>query len=90
MNEKFTKPSILLLLAYKNLFQYSHISLYSDKLLKWAKSPTVPDLDVEGGMLSKVKAGLDLEIALPEYYKAEALEQIRDLYIYNTQAIMGD
>ncbi len=58
-------------------------------MLKWAKSPTVPDLDVEG-MLSKVKAGLDLEIALPEYYKAEALEQIRDLYIYNTQAIMGD
>lgn len=80
------EPSILLLLAYKNLFSFSDIDVYSGRLLKWAQNPSPPETDPEA-MLAKVRRGLDMEVSLPERCKEKAVEDIRELYLYNCSII---
>ncbi|PLX68976.1 MAG: hypothetical protein C0603_04630 [Denitrovibrio sp.] len=88
VDRKIYEPSMLLLLAYKNLFNFSDIDIYSIKLVKWAENPYVPEVDVDI-MLEKVKAGLDVDVALPEGYKQEAIKQIRGLYNYNKELLIN-
>lgn len=88
VRRKVYEPSILLLLAYKNLFNFSNIEVYSRKLLAWAKKPAAPEIDLES-FLAMVRKGLDMEVSLPEGYKDEALRQIGTLYQYNKNLLAG-
>lgn len=81
------EPSIVLMLAYKNIFSFENIGTYSIKLMNWAKKPTAADVNLEI-LLNKIKKGLDIEAALPEYYKSDMIKHINSLYEYNKNFIM--
>ncbi|PLX69165.1 MAG: hypothetical protein C0602_07030 [Denitrovibrio sp.] len=76
------EPAILLLLAYKNLFNFENVEGHSSKLREWAKAPSVPSVNIDF-MLEKVYRGLSLEVSLPEHYKKNTIKLIRKLYDYN-------
>lgn len=80
------EPSMLLLLAYKNLFNFSNIQVYSHQLLAWAKAPYLPEVDAES-VLSRVRKGLDKELSLPDSYKEDAVRRIAGLYSYNSKLL---
>jgi len=83
------EPSIVLLLAYKNLFSFANVENYSNRLLQWAKKPYIPEIELQQ-LTDKIKHGLDKEISLPEYYKDKQLSQIIELYKYNCSLVSGD
>jgi len=89
VRRKVFEPSILLLLAYKNLFNFSDIEVYSKKLNDWARKPSVPNLDINTA-LANVRNGLDMEISLPERYKNEMIKRILELYNHNKALLTGN
>lgn len=82
-------PALNLLLAYKNLFSFSNIDLYSKKLSEWARSP-YPLQKSEYDFLQQVKTGLDLEPSLPSEYKVTVVQQISALYRHNSQFLQAE
>jgi hypothetical protein len=86
VRRKVYEPSILLLLAYKNIFNFFQIEVYSKRLNCWAQSPEIPKI-VEEDHLAKVRRGLDMEVSLPEWYKDRALRDIAAIYRRNCDFI---
>lgn len=88
IRENRYEPLILLLLAYKNLFCFSGVDYYSDKLRKWAEAPYAPKLETDK-IFERLRDGLNNETALPEWYKDEALWQILSVYKKNMKILTG-
>jgi len=86
VRRKSYEPSILLLLAFKNIFSFYDIDIYSESLIKWAKNPSPPEKDPEA-FFKKVRQGVDKEISLPEWYKDEQIDRMKKLYNYNINLI---
>lgn len=83
------EPSIMLMIAYKNLFAFPDVFPYTYKLRQWGKNPYLPRVN-PADMLSLVRKGLDYETALPEKYKSCVMEQIRELFLSNSELVAGE
>ncbi len=76
------EPSLLLMIAYKNLFTFSEIFPYTKKLYDWGRRPHAlksPTFE----MFERVRKGLDMEISLPVRYKNKIIDELKRLYDYN-------
>lgn len=80
------KPSIFLMIAYKNLFRFYDIVPFFREIIKWGKKPTFNNYKLTD-FLNIVKLGLDKEISLPEQYKNLLLSEIKELFLRNTSFI---
>jgi len=80
------EPSLLLMIAYKNLFAFSDIFPYTKKMYDWGKKPEAwKNTPVE--MFERVRKGLDMERSLPVGYKNEMIDRLRKLYDYNVHIL---
>jgi|GEM_PF-1512202 len=82
------EPSIMLMVAYKNLFVFTDIFPYTNKLRQWGKEPYVPELN-PGDMFELIRKGLNEEKALPEHYKEYIMEKIKELFFFNRSIVMN-
>ena len=86
VRRKIYEPSILLLLAYKNLFDFDNTGNFSLDLLKWAKKPYLPNINLVE-KIELIKKGLDMEISLPLWYKEAIAKKIKEIYTHNENLI---
>lgn len=82
------EPSILLFVAYKNLFEFDNILPYSLDIYKWGSAPKLKNIDLNR-MLSLIEKGLEMEKSLPKNYKISIIEKIKELYLSNIKKIEG-
>lgn len=88
VNKNVYEPSILLFIAYRNLFEFYDILPYSLEIYKWGKNPNKKNIDLSA-MLNLVEKGLEMEKSLPKNYKISIMEKIKELYLINIKKIEG-
>jgi len=82
------EPSIMLMVAYKNLFAFADIFPYTNKLRQWGRLPYLPALN-PNDMFEIIRKGLDEEKALPEHYKEYIVEKVKEFYFFNKSIVMN-
>jgi hypothetical protein len=80
------EPSILFLIACKNIFDFNNVGGYSNELLEWGKSPYIPDINFNE-KFNLIKKGLDMEISLPLWYKEKIFDEIMEIFNFNIKTI---
>lgn len=88
VNRGVYEPSILVFIAFKNLFKFDDILPFSYDIQKWGENPDYKKID-ENRMFNILVKGLDMEKSLPINYKESMIDKIRDIYRYNCSIVRG-
>lgn len=80
------RPSILLMIAYKNLFKFHDIVPFFRDIVNWGKKPIFNNYKLTE-FLNTVRLGLDREVSLPEQYKDMSISLIKELFLKNVSLL---